>query len=209
MYSEHRIDLVLDHSALIPCSHKPQEEKSAIYDLGEALPTINAVWHISRDFLKALKGKFCKLEKRETLPRLQRVLVSKIGLLLEKASVKSAFCKPWSLDHYWHLKFHVVARSALKYLAEAEMYQNLYRELEHVDSEFKLNNEDKEVVATAIILAKQSVDYPLVLVTTDSGIEDFVKKINENEGLHREINVLKPSRLLEMLHGQKIQAVNH
>lgn len=137
------------------------------------------------------------------------MLVSKIGLLLEKASVKSAFCKPWSLDHYWHLKFHVVARSALKYLAEAEMYQNLYRELEHADSEFKLNNEDKEVVAIAIILAKQSVDYPLVLVTTDSGIEDFVKKINENEGLHREINVLKPSRLLEMLHGQKIQAVNH
>jgi hypothetical protein len=41
------LELVLDHTALIPCGDRPEEEKKAIRRLGDILPSTNTTWYVT------------------------------------------------------------------------------------------------------------------------------------------------------------------
>jgi len=63
------LHLVLDHSALIPCGDKPQEEKEAIRGLGDSLPGHDTVWYVSKSYLSTLYTIFSReLKHHHPLP---------------------------------------------------------------------------------------------------------------------------------------------
>ena len=41
------LELVLDHTALIPCGDRPEEEKQAIRRLGDILPSTDTTWYVT------------------------------------------------------------------------------------------------------------------------------------------------------------------
>ncbi len=45
------LELVLDHTALIPCDDKPEEEKQAIRRLGDILSLTDTTWYVTREYL--------------------------------------------------------------------------------------------------------------------------------------------------------------
>jgi hypothetical protein len=80
---------VLDHTALIPCSGKPEEEKKAIRKLGDILPSTNTTWYVTREYLKHTQSTLWgKLKEHHPLPKLQSSLQRALQWLLELTKVE-------------------------------------------------------------------------------------------------------------------------
>lgn len=88
------LHLVLDHSALISCGDKPQEEKEAIKRLGDLLPELDAVWYTSSEYLKVLNSVLPRdLKNHHPLPKLQASLMRTLSYLFKLSSTKrSIYC---------------------------------------------------------------------------------------------------------------------
>jgi hypothetical protein len=78
------LELVLDHSALIPCSDKPEEEKQAIRKLGDILPSTDTTWYVTEKYLKHTQSTLWgELKEHHPLPKLQSSLLRALRQLLE------------------------------------------------------------------------------------------------------------------------------
>jgi hypothetical protein len=63
------LELVLDHSALIPCGDKPEEEKQAIRRLGDILPSTNATWYVTREYLRQAQSILERAERASSVTK--------------------------------------------------------------------------------------------------------------------------------------------
>jgi hypothetical protein len=107
--------LVLDHSALIPCSNKPEEEKQAIRRLGDILPSTDTTWYVTGKYLKDTQSTLEKgLKVHHPLPKLQSSLQRALWELLKSTRSRSHHCKNLPLSPYGEvrLKLHVISRNA-------------------------------------------------------------------------------------------------
>jgi len=179
------------------------EEKQAINILGEILPKVDVVWYTTRDYFKSLSGKLRELESPSALSALQRVLASRLHLLLSQASSRKHHCKIIPLERKdWSLKLHIIAKSAFKHLREKQAYSELYEKVVNLKSRYNLWDDDVEVLAIAFWLAYQSNPKSIILTTTDTGMFraiDEIRQYNKLNLLRREIRILKPSELATML----------
>ena len=88
------LELVLDHSALIPCGDKPEEEKQAIRKLGDILPSTNTTWYVTEKYLKHTRSTLGEeLKEHHPLPKLQSSLLRALQHLLELTR---------SRTHHWY-----------------------------------------------------------------------------------------------------------
>jgi len=186
------LHLVLDHSALIPCGDKPQEEKEAIRRLGDLLPELDAAWYTSARYLKVLQSVSSRdLKHHHPLPRLQASLMRTLRHLLGISNTKESWCKPVRMAGT-KLQIHVIAREAL----------------ERVDPELRtsifslLSEEDREVLALTIAATRYAGGYAVYLVSTDRPLlqaAEELMQLAERLGAKPSPNVkaLTPSQLLK------------
>jgi hypothetical protein len=77
------LELALDHTALIPCSGKPEEERQAIRRLGDILPSTDTTWHVTGEYLKHTQNTLGReLKEHHPLPKLQSSLQRALQNLL-------------------------------------------------------------------------------------------------------------------------------
>jgi len=87
------LELVLDHSALIPCDDKPEEEKQAIRKLGDILPSTNTTWYVTREYLMHTQSTLWgKLKVHHPLPKLQSSLQRALQQLLGLTQSRRHHC---------------------------------------------------------------------------------------------------------------------
>ncbi len=170
--------LVLDHSALIPCGDKPDEEKEAIRRLCDVLLECDVLWHVSKSYLMTLRVVGLRsLKHCHPLPRLlsslKRVLDTRS--LIEYANKESSWCRCTTLTDRFRL--HVVARSAINHVEH-----EFRRELERFKREKNLTDEDLEVIAIAI--ASRGYASSICVVTTDTLLLDAVTQIIQQAELN-------------------------
>jgi len=169
--------VVFDHSAFIPWSQKPKEEKEAIIGLGELILNLDIIWYISNQYLKVLHSRlhpnnYCN---QNQFPKFQRILKSKIDLLLKKTTSRKNWCKV--SEFIENVKIHIICRNAKKYLLEK------LKNSSFMESLAKVKQEDQEVLALAI-LASRRASSDVYLVTTDRVLLDAASDL--------EITNLKP-----------------
>jgi len=182
------LHIVLDHSALIPCGDKPQEEKAAIRKIGELLPEVDVVRHTSRSYLKTLHAVLSRqLKQHHPLPRLHSILVRNLRNILQLSNNKTWWCQPRTLAEHAKMKIHVVARSALEHVN-----QELLNSLETSKG---LSREDLEVVALAVASTRYAS--PIHLVTTDGQLLQMATQLAQSRGL--EVKVLTPRQIITSL----------
>jgi hypothetical protein len=88
------LELVLDHSALIPCDDKPEEEKQAIRRLGDILPSTDTTWYVTGKYLRDTQSTLEKgLKEHHPLPKLQSSLQGALQELLRLTR---------SRRHHWY-----------------------------------------------------------------------------------------------------------
>jgi hypothetical protein len=88
------LELVLDHTALIPCSDKPEEEKKAIRRLGDILPSTDTTWYVIREYLKHTQNTLWgELKEHHPLPKLQSSLLRVLQHLIQLTR---------SRTHHWY-----------------------------------------------------------------------------------------------------------
>jgi len=178
--------LVLDHSALIPCGDKPEEEKRAIRMLGDALPRLNVTWHVSKYYLKTLQSVGIReWRKHHPLPKLQSALARTLPELIKLANTKRRLCKPERFSENTPMRIHVVARRAYR-----ELRSDLKGLLDSLGSRYSLSSEDVEVLAIALKAARN----PITLVTTDTRLLEAASILSQDIGRVRPI---KPSQLVQ------------
>jgi len=187
------LHLVLDHSALIPCGDKPQEEKEAIRKLGELLPELDAVWYTSGRYLKILQSTSSRdLKYHHPLPKLQASLMRTLRhLIVGISKAKMNWCKPIRMPGA-KLQIHVIAREAFKHV-DPELRESV---------DWLAQGEDKEVLALTIMATRYAGSYAVYLVSTDkplSGTVEVLIQIAERLGAEYLLNVkvLTPSQLLK------------
>ena len=168
------IHVVFDHSAFIPCSQKPKEEKEAIIELGELIINLNIIWYISKQYLKVLHSVLNRKYDCDKFPKFQRILKSKIDLLLKETRSRNKLDKTSKFIE--NIKIHIVGRSAREYLEKL-------KNSSLIESLAKLKQEDPEVLALAILASRKASDN-VYLVTTDRVILDVASDL--------EITNLKP-----------------
>jgi hypothetical protein len=115
------LELVLDHSALIPCRDKPEEEKQAIRRLGDILPSTDTTWYVTREYLMHTRSTLWgKLGEHHPLPKLQSPLQRALQKLLESTRSRRHHYKnlPLSSNGEVRLKLHVLSRNAYNDLGQ-------------------------------------------------------------------------------------------
>lgn len=179
------IHLVLDHSALIPYGDKPQEEKEAIQKLGELLPEIDAIWYVSKEYLKTLHS-VCRreLKHHHPLPKLQSSLLRISKDLLQLAKTKGWYCRERPLSNA-KLKLHVIASSALKHVGPE--FQTVMKIIEASD-------EDRELLAIAVETA--NIAKAIYLVTADRVLYQIATRLMQSQDLAQSLQPLAHIEIL-------------
>lgn len=197
--------LILDHSALIPCSDKPEEERKAIEELGNLLPEVEAVWLTTRNYLRVLntQGGRCWEKYREDhhlLPRLQSSLTRTLSELIKASRSESWLCKPRPLtrsgDERIRLKIHILRSGdldrALGSLRSWLSGYNLARD--------NLTDEDLELLAMAV-KAVGGGGGQVLFVTLDRRLIEIIEGLKSGGLLGRNLLLLRPSGALRLLQG--------
>jgi hypothetical protein len=193
------LELVLDHSALIPCRDKPEEEKQAIRKLGDILPSTNTTWYVTREYLKHTQSTLWgKLKVHHPLPKLQSFLQRALWELLELTQSRHHYCKslPLSSNDEAGLKLHVISRNAYNDLGQRG--SELYNVLGELRDKYGIGGEDVEVVSIAL-LASIKTRSTVTLVTVDRGIIEVVEELKMRLGSLSEVNYLRLERPSELL----------
>jgi hypothetical protein len=193
------LELVLDHSALIPCGDKPEEEKQAIRRLGDILPSTDTTWYVTGKYLKHTQSTLGgKLEEHRPLPKLQSSLQRALQWLLGLTESRSHHCKslPLSSNGEVRLKLHVISRNAYKDLGQRG--SELYNVLGELRDRYGIGGEDVEVVSIAL-LASIKTRSTITLVTVDRGIIEVVEELKRRLGSSSEVNYLRLERPSELL----------
>lgn len=190
------IHLVLDHSALIPCTDKPEEEKQAIKLLGDTLPGHDVVWHVSSKYLKELYSVFERELSKcpHPLPKLQSSLLRVRERLLSIAGSKAWLCKVKPIAREAtgevRMRMHVQARTALKHVDPISQ-----EELERLN---ELDPEDREVLAIVVLASIHLHGSGLVyLVATDRQLLQVSNQLARSKGLR--VTVVTPKELARQL----------
>jgi len=193
------LELVLDHSALIPCGDKPEEEKQAIRRLGDILPSTNATWYVTREYLRQAQSILGReLKGHHPLPKLQSSLQRVLQELLGLARSRSHYYKNALLSSYREmgLKLHVLSRNAYNDLEQKRPgFHNILVELRNTH---RVEGEDVEVISIALLVTlniRSSVNF----VTTDKGIIDVVEDLKGRLSWSSEVKRLKLERPSELL----------
>jgi hypothetical protein len=193
------LELVLDHSALIPCGDKPEEEKQAIRKLGDILPSTNTTWYVTGKYLKHTQSTLGEeLKEHHPLPKLQSSLQRALQKLLGLTQSRSHHCKSLLLSPYGEtgLKLHVISRNAHSDLGRRR--PELYNILGELRDKYGIGGEDVEVISIAL-LALINTRSTVTLVTIDRGIIEVVEELKRRPSSSSEVNLLKlerPSKLL-------------
>jgi hypothetical protein len=187
------LELVLDHTALIPCSDKPEEEKQAIRRLGDILPSTNTTWYVTGKYLKHTQSTLGE-ELKELQSSLQRALQQLLGLTRSR----SHHCKNLPLSPYgeMRLKLHVISRNAHNDLGQRR--SELYNTVDELRDTYRIGGEDVEVISIAL-LASIKTRSTVTLITTDRGIIEVVEELKRRLSSSSEVKYLrleKPSELL-------------
>jgi hypothetical protein len=193
------LELVLDHSALIPCRDKPEEEKQAIRRLGDILPSIDTTWYVTREYLMHTQNTLGReLKEHHPLPKLQSSLQRALQQLLELTRSKSHHCKnlPLSSNGEVRLKLHVLSRNAYNDLGRRR--SELYDTLNELRDTYWIKGEDVEVVSIAL-LASIETRSTITLVTVDRGIIEVVEELKMRLSGSSEVNYLRLERPSELL----------
>ena len=193
------LELVLDHSALIPCGDKPEEEKQAIRKLGDILPSINITWYVTGKYIKHTQSTLGrKLEEHHPLPKLQSSLQRALWELLKLTRNRIYHCKslPLSSNGEVRLKLHVLSRNAYNDLGQRG--PKLYDTLNEFRNKYGIGGEDVEVVSIAL-LASIRTRSTVTLVTVDRGIIEVVEELKRRLGSLSEVNYLRLERPSELL----------
>lgn len=168
--------LVLDHSALIPCTHKPPEEKQAIATLGDKLVDLEVVWHVSTKYLKTLHNVLNREGRRcHPLPKLQRGLLRAFKQVLRLTRSKSRQCRVKPFTKNSRLKIHVVGGRASR-IFEPRQYKQYKALLENVPELLGLTDDDREVIAIAFE-ASNMASKTVYVVATDSQLLYVVNRV--------------------------------
>ena len=193
------LELVLDHSALIPCGDKPEEEKQAIRKLGNILPSTNTTWYVTGKYLKHTQSTLGEeLKEHHPLPKLQSSLQRALQKLLGLTQSRSHHCKSLLLSPYGEtgLKLHVISRNAYSDLGQRG--PELYDTLDELRDTYGIGGEDVEVVSIAL-LASIRTRSTVTLVTVDRGIIEVVEELKRRLGSLSEVNYLRLERPSELL----------
>jgi len=199
------IHLVLDHSALIPCTHKPEDEKRAIVHLSDKLMNIDTTWYISGKYLKTLCTVLREDNQCYLLPKLQRDLLNRCMLILGLSRDKSRWCKPipWHIEENGSIesskpRIHIVGRRVSDILERYSVLLHRVPELQN------LSDDDREVIAIAFKAADMvsktvyivTIDVPLLNVV--SRVLDIVNRLGGKavENL-KKLKPLTPKQLLQ------------
>ncbi len=191
--------LVLDHSALIPCGDKPEEEKQAIRRLGDILPSTDTTWYVTREYLKHTQSTLWgKLKEHHPLPKLQSSLQRALWELLKSTRSRSHHCKnlPLSSNGEVRLKLHVISRNAYKDLRQRG--SELYNILDELRDTYRIGGEDVEVISIALLASIETMS-TVTLVTVDRGIIEVVEELKRRLGSLSEVNYLRLERPSELL----------
>jgi len=187
------IHVVLDHSALIPCGSKPEEEKIAIHRLGDILPSTDIVWYVSAEYLKTV-ATVCIREWRNhhPLPKLQSSLhriANSLARIVRRS--RSIVCNNLRLAEDYHIKMHVVARTALN-----SVDSKTKNAIDELRERYELWDEDVELLAIAVLshgyVSKYGVE--LHVVTADSRLENALNELRDRMKLR--IVTERPSTFL-------------
>jgi len=186
------LHIVLDHSALIPCGDKPEEEKQAIVVLGDLLPECDVVWHVSKSYLKTLCNIMLRsLKYCHPLPRLLSSLARSLRNLIEYANRRLSWCVISNLTD--RLKLHVVARAAFEHI-EQDTHRIL---LERFNLNEDLTHDDLEVLALAILTRSHTGSS--YIITADRKLLDVTRQIAQL--LKSGIIALTPSEFISLILG--------
>jgi hypothetical protein len=193
------LELVLDHTALIPCSDKPEEEKQAIRRLGDILPSTNTTWYVTGKYLKHTQSTLGEeLKEHHPLPKLQSSLQRALQQLLGLTRSRSHHCKNLPLSPYgeMRLKLHVISRNA--HNDPERRRPKFYNTLDELRDTYRIGGEDVEVISIAL-LASIKTRSTVTLITTDRGIIEVVEELKRRLSSSSEVKYLrleKPSELL-------------
>ena len=193
------LELVLDHTALIPCSDKPEEEKQAIRKLGDILPSIDTTWYVTEKYLKHTQSTLWgELKEHHPLPKLQSSLLRVLQHLLELTRSRRHHCKNLSLSSNGEvrLKLHVLSRNAYNDLGRRR--PELHDTLDELRNKYRIKGEDVEVVSIAL-LASLETKSTVTLVIVDRGIIEVVEELKRRLGSLSEVNYLRLERPSELL----------
>jgi len=193
------LELVLDHTALIPCSDKPEEEKQAIRKLGDILPSIDTTWYVTGKYLKHTQSTLGEeLKEHHPLPKLQSSLQRALQQLLGLTRSRSHHCKNLPLPPYgeMRLKLHVISRNAYKDLGQRR--PELHDTLDELRDTYRIGGEDVEVISIAL-LASIKTRSTVTLVTVDRGIIEVVEELKRRLSSSSEVNYLRLERPSELL----------
>jgi hypothetical protein len=193
------LELVLDHSALIPCGDKPEEEKQAIRRLGDILPSIDTTWYVTREYLMHTQSTLWgKLKEHHPLPKLQSSLQRALQNLLRLTRSRRHHCKnlPLSSNGEVRLKLHVLSRNAYNDLGWRR--SKLYDTLGKLRDTYWIKGEDVEVVSIALLASIETMS-TVTLVTVDRGIIEVVEELKRRLGSSSEVNYLRLERPSELL----------
>jgi hypothetical protein len=193
------LELVLDHSALIPCRDKPEEEKQAIRRLGDILPSTNTTWYVTREYLMHTQSTLWgELKEHHPLPKLQSSLLRVLQHLLHSTRSRSHHCKNLSLSSNGEvrLKLHVLSRNAYNDLGRRR--PELHDTLDELRNKYGIKGEDVEVVSIAL-LASIRTRSTVTLVTVDRGIIEVVEELKRRLSGSSEVSYLRLERPSELL----------
>ncbi len=193
------LELVLDHSALIPCGDKPEEEKQAIRRLGDSLPSTNTTWYVTREYLMHTQSTLGEeLKEHHPLPKLQSSLQRALWELLKSTRSRRHHCKnlPLSSNDEVRLKLHVLSRNAHNDLGRRR--PELYNILDELRDTYRIGGEDVEVISIAL-LASIKTRSTVTLVTIDRGIIEVVEELKRRLSSLSEVNYLRLERPSELL----------
>jgi len=193
------LELVLDHTALIPCSDKPEEEKQAIRRLGDILPSTNTTWYVTGKYLKHTQSTLGEeLKEHHPLPKLQSSLQRALQQLLGLTRSRSHHCKNLPLSPYgeMRLKLHVISRNAHNDLERRR--PELYDILDELKDTYRIGGEDVEVISIALI-ASIKTRSTITLITTDRGIIEVVEELKRRLSSLSEVKHLRLERPSELL----------
>ena len=159
-----RLHLVLDHSALIPCGDKPDDEKAAIALLGDKLFLIDAVWHVSAGYLKTLRSVLIRDARYcHPLPKFQSALSRTVDGLIGLSRSRHHLCRPFSLSEVDEVRKYLgeVVRLSIHVVASSVL-----RGFEEDVGRVGVRGEDREVLSLALV-AHRDQHGSAYLVTAD------------------------------------------
>ena len=182
--------VVLDHSAFIPCGNKPSEEKESIKMLGDRLPDLDIVWHVSTRYLKTLYHILNRELKRHDhpQPRLQSSLMRTLKDLLSSTKGRKYWCVPKTFRKDTRLRIHIMGRSVAR---------DLNPWISKALKIYGLTDEDLEVIALAVAAARYQE--PVYLVSTDNLLLHAARHLADWRKVS--LQALTPRQLEQLIRG--------